>query len=148
MQRGDYLTELVYTISDNHASDLLCDDLWPSETGGTGVVEKNNQRTGAAQGKSSLLRKAKCRLCGFPNDLTAIDHSGGSLDGEGAGGAITTATATWTVTGGATATENYGTQAYRKNAGCALCLSKNSTGMRADVLVNIDSWSQRPPLGF
>ncbi len=62
-------------------------DLWPSETRGDGAVRRNNANTGGAQGKGTLLRKAPCRLCGFVNDLSAVDHSGGSIDGMGAGGA-------------------------------------------------------------
>ncbi len=116
---------------------LGADDLWPSESRGNGNVRKNNARTGGAQGKGTLLRKAPCRLCGFINDLTAIDHTGGSIDGEGAAGGIATATVSFPVSGPpsilgqtVTATENIGTQSVRKNAGCALCFSKDSTHLR------------------
>lgn len=113
------------------------EDVWPSETRGDGKVRKNNSRTGGAQGKGTLKRKAPCRLCGFINDLSAIDHTGGSIDGMGAGGAIATTTSSWTTSAPpdvrgnqTTATENSGTQAYRKNAGCALCLTKDSSKLR------------------
>lgn len=112
-------------------------DLWPTEQRGNGLVKRNNAQTGGAQGKGTLLRKATCRLCGFVNDLSAIDHTGGSIDGMGAGGAITTATTTWTTSAPpdilgqlTTATEKIGTQSYRRAAGCALCFSKNSTRLR------------------
>lgn len=112
-------------------------DIWPTETRGNGRVRKNNSNTGGAQGKGTLLRKAPCRLCGMVNDLSAIDHSGGSLDGEGAGGAIALGASTWntsappSITGQTyTASESYGTQAYRRNAGCCLCFSKDSSKQR------------------
>lgn len=123
-------------------------DLWPTETRGDGKVRKNNAHTGAAQGKGTLLRKAPCRLCGFPNDLTAIDHSGGSIDGEGAGGAITTATVSYAVSGGTTATENIGTQALRRGSGCALCFSGNSTAQRVLIDSEPSAWDRVQPLGF
>ncbi len=121
---------------------------WPTESRGNGVVVKNNRRTGAAQGKSSLIRKAHCRLCGFPNDLSRVDHSGGSLDGDGAGGEINSVLESAPVTGGGTHTEYAGEQAYRTNAGCSLCLSKNSSLMRVDVASIDDPWSRISPLGF
>lgn len=129
-------------------------DLWPSETRGDGNVRKNNANTGGAQGKGTLLRKAPCRLCGFINDLSAIDHSGGSIDGEGAGGGITVATVSFPVSapvgiGGAptVAMENIGTQAYRKNSGCALCFSRNSTRLR--IIIDYVSPLNTPlTLGF
>lgn len=140
---------------DSPHGDLPSEDLWPTESRGDGSIKKNNLRTGAAQGKSSLIRKASCRLCGFPNDLTAVNHDGGSIDGEGAGGAITTATvsaptsAPPSITGEVyTHTENIGTQAVRKNAGCCLCFSKNSTGIRLDVQTTSDAWDRLRPLGF
>lgn len=130
------------------------EDLWPSESRGNGNVRRNNANTGGAQGKGTLLRKAPCRLCGFVNDLTAIDHSGGSIDGEGAGGAVATATVSFPVSGPpdilgntVTATENIGTQAVRKNAGCALCFSKNSTRLRI-ILDYVSPLNTPLTLGF
>ncbi len=130
------------------------EDMWPSETRGNGQVRKNNANTGGAQGKGTLLRKAPCRLCGFINDLSAIDHTGGSIDGLGAGGAITTAVTSWTTSAPpdilgnlTTATEKIGTQAYRRNAGCALCYSKNSTRLR--IIIDYISPLNTPlSLGF
>ncbi len=130
------------------------EDLWPSESRGNGNVRRNNANTGGAQGKGTLLRKAPCRLCGFVNDLTAIDHSGGSIDGEVAGGAVATATVSFPVSGPpdilgntVTATENIGTQAVRKNAGCALCFSKNSTRLRI-ILDYVSPLNTPLTLGF
>lgn len=123
------------------------EDLWPSETKGNGLVVRNNRRTGAAQGKGTLLQKAHCRLCGFPNDLTKIDHQGGSIDGNGAGGAITTGTATYTFPNGTVHTEAYGSQAYRTAAGCAFCFSKNSSAQRV-LLTGGDPWNRTFPSGF
>lgn len=131
------------------------ENIWPTETRGNGVVRKNNLITGAAQGKGSLIRKAPCRLCGFPNDLTAIDHSGGSIDGEGAGGQITTSTVSFPVSAPqdvvgqiTTSTENIGTQSLRRGAGCALCFSKNSTKQRVLLDVDPSPWDKIQPLGF
>lgn len=129
-------------------------DLWPTESRGDGNVRKNNARDGSAQGKGALLRKAPCRLCGWPNDLVRVDHSGGSIDGNGAGGAITTSTQTAntsgaTRTGGVvTHSENVGTQVASNGAGCALCFSKNNTLRRLAVEPTADPWERLPPLGF
>lgn len=123
-------------------------DIFPSESKGNGQVAKNNKRTGAAQGRSSLVRKAKCRLCGFPNDLSRVDHSGGSLDGNGAGGDVNTSIQTSVTASGVTHTEAVGEQAYRNNSGCALCFTKNNTLIRTDVTAENDPWSRISPLGF
>jgi hypothetical protein len=148
MERGSNELQKAFWRADNPNAELPDTDFWPTESRGDGKVRKNNARTGAAQGKSSLIRKAPCRLCGWLNDLTAIDHSGGSLDGEGAGGSITTATASVTLLNGTVHTENYGTQALRKNSGCALCFSKNSTSLRIDVQTYVNPWDRIQPLGF
>lgn len=130
------------------------DDVFPSETRGDGKLVANNLRTGAAQGKSSMVRKAHCILCGFPNDLVRIDHSGGSIDGMGAGGAVVTATVSAPVSGkfynkaGVNHTENIGTQAYRNASGCALCFSKNSTRLRQDAMTFVNPWDRISNLGF
>ncbi len=134
--------------ADSHNEEPMFDQLWPTESRGDGKVRRNNVHTGSAQGKSNLVRKAPCQLCGFPNDLTAVDHSGGSLDGEGAGGAITSTLVSAPVTGGGVHTEYVGTQALRLNSGCALCFSKNNTKLRQDIMVNTDPWSRLRPLGF
>lgn len=135
-------------------SDAIFDDLWPSETRGNGNLKKNNVNTGGAQGKGTLLRKLSCRLCGFIFDATAVDHSGGSLDGEGAGGSVATATSTWntsappSITGQVyTASETYGTQAYRKNAGCPLCFTKNGTRLRI-IIDKVSPLNTPLALGF
>lgn len=132
----DILGRYESRVRSSHA-DPGFEDLWPTESRGSGNIRRNNANTGGAQGKGTLLRKAPCRLCGYLNDLTAIDHSGGSIDGEGAGGAVATATVSFPVSGPpdilgntVTATESTGTQSYRKGAGCALCLTKNSTRLR------------------
>lgn len=121
--------------------------LWPSATKGNGRVVSNNSKNGGAQGKASIILKAHCRLCGFPNDTNLVDHLGGSLDGNGAGGGITTATATTTLASGATHTENYGTQAYNKGSGCALCFSKNSTSQRI-ITTGGNPWNKQENYGF
>lgn len=130
------------------------DEQWPTETKGDGKLVANNFRTGAAQGKSSMVRKAHCMLCGWPNDIARIDHSGGSLDGLGAGGGIVTQTvsantsATNNVGKPIKHTENIGTQSYRNASGCSLCFSKNSTKMRQDAMTQVDSWSRLRLTGF
>ena len=129
-------------------------DMWPSETRGNGQVRKNNANTGGAQGKGTLLRKLACNKCGFIFDASAVDHTGGSIDGEGAGGGITTAvvsaptSAPPSINGQTyTHSENIGTQAYRKNAGCPLCFSKNGTKLR--IIIDYVSPLNSPlTLGF
>lgn len=151
---GNELQKAFWRVN-GKSEEFPFDDVWPTETRGDGKVVKNNARTGAAQGKSSLVRKAHCVLCGFINDLTRIDHSGGSIDAEGAGGAVTTAVASapvgspGSINGNMyTHTENYGSQAYRNASGCALCFSKNSTKLRQDAALIIDPWSRLSNLGF
>lgn len=151
---GSQRQEEFWKAKSSH-DDPFFDEMWPSESRGDGLIRKNNLRTGAAQGKSNLIRKAPCRLCGFPNDLVRIDHSGGSIDGEGAAGAITTATASAptsapaSITGQTyTHTENHGTQAYRNASGCALCFSKNSTLIRTDPTQYTDPWDRLNLTGF
>lgn len=131
----------------NSPAPVVFQDVWPSETRGDGVVVKNNQRDGSAQGKGSFLKKAHCRLCGFPNDLTAIDHSGGSLDGNGARYLIGSGTVTYGLAGDGTATETYGDPGIRKGAGCANCGTKNSTKQRV-LLTTGNPWDKVQPLGF
>lgn len=123
------------------------DELWPSETSGNGQVVLNNSRNGAAQGKGSFLLKAHCRLCGFPNDMSRTDHSGGSLDGNGAGGSVSLSTVTATLNNGTTHTEGVGTQSFRNASGCALCFTKNSTKQRI-LLTAGDPWNKPRNLGF
>lgn len=115
-------------------------DVWPSESRGDGQVVKNNSRNGSAQGKGSMILKAHCRHCGFPNDLAAIDHSGGSLDGNGACYIISTGT-------DAASGENWGNPGIKKGAGCANCGTKNSTKQRV-LLTAGDPWNKVAPLGF
>lgn len=122
-------------------------ELWPTETRGDGSIVANNRRGGDAQGKGSLIRKAHCRLCGFPNNLIAVDHSGGSLDGNGGAYLISSGTVSYPVSGGGTATETYGNPGVRPNAGCALCGSKNSSKQRV-LLTMGNPWDRVAPLGF
>lgn len=123
------------------------EDLWPSESRGNGNVVRNNSRDGSAQGKGSFIRKASCRMCGFMNDLAAIDHEGGSMDGNGACFVSSTATATVTLASGATHAENYGEPGVRRGAGCALCGSKNSSKQRI-LLTGGNPWDKVQNLGF
>lgn len=126
---------------------VVFDDVWPSETRGDGNIVKNNRRDGSAQGKGSFIKKAHCRLCGVPNDLISIDHSGGSLDGNGACYVISTATVTYQLLNGQTASETYGDPGIRKNSGCMLCGTKNSTKQRT-LLTMGNPWDRIAPLGF
>jgi len=72
------------------------------------------------QGLSVSTRRVSCGICGFPGaDLNRDDHSGGTLDGSGALGAITQQ--------GSGADGN---QAHNTNGGCSLCGSKNFFGSR------------------
>ena len=101
------------------------DDIFPTETKGDGRIRSNNRNDGSAQGKASFKKKVPCRQCGFMLDYSRDDHSGGDLDGDGAGGGVTKTEETVTLTGGVTMTENVGDQDFRKGAGCPLCFSKN-----------------------
>lgn len=126
---------------------VVFQDLWPSETFGDGKIVRNNQRDGSAQGKGSLLKKAHCILCGFPNDLIAIDHSGGSLNGNGACYLISSGTVTYQLNNGDSASETYGDPGISPDSGCANCGTKNSTKQR--VLWTMGNpWDRVAPLGF
>lgn len=100
--------------------------LWPTETSGNGKYRKNNLRTGSAQGEGTLKRKAQCKQCGFLIDAATNDHSGGSLDGNGAGGQIVLSFNVVSVSGGGSYTEYVGDQIYNKGSGCPGCFSRNS----------------------
>lgn len=127
-------------------SEIDFDPLWPTESRGSGLPVKNNLRTGSAQGKGSHILKAHCLQCGFPNDTNAVDHSGGSLDGNGAQYVVSTGTATFTLPNGTTHTEQYGVPGIRDGAGCAHCGSKHNT-TKAEVEQPKDIHNQ-PPVGF
>lgn len=101
------------------------EEVFPTETKGDGRVVENNLKTGGEQGRGSSKRKVKCKQCGFPFDVSKNDTSGGSSQGDGAGGVITSTTKTVTLENGDTFTEYYGDQAYKKGGGCPLCFSKN-----------------------
>lgn len=126
---------------------VVFDDVWPSETRGDGNIVKNNRRDGSAQGKGSLLKKAHCRLCGFPNDLIAIDHSGGSLDGNGACYLVSSGTTTYQLLNGGYASETWGNPGIRRGSGCANCGTKNSTKQRTLWTMG-NPWDRVQPLGF
>jgi hypothetical protein len=147
MEAGWELEKARQRVTQNSEPRTIFEDLWPSPTKGDGVVRKNNSRTGAAQGKGSFLLKAPCRFCGFLNDLSRVDHSGGSLDGNGAAYVASTGVATSYPTGGGTHTENYGEPATRVNAGCGLCGSKNSSAQRI-LTTGGNPWDRIAPLGF
>lgn len=94
--------------------------MFPSETAGDGRIRRQYLRDRDGQGNGLKLRRVACKNCGFPGcDLVRHDHSGGSLDGSGAGGAITQQ--------GSGADAN---QAYNSGGGCPLCYSKNFYGSR------------------
>lgn len=146
MSYGTYESEKAFERT-NPPVVVNFQDLWPSETRGRGKIRKNNLRNGSAQGKGSFILKADCRQCGFPVDLSSNDHSGGSIDANGANFVSSTATATVTLASGATHTEKYGNPGTRKGAGCPVCGSKNSTAQRI-TMVTGDPWSRIVPLGF
>lgn len=124
----------------------LFEELWPSGTFGSGKIARNNRRTGSAQGRGSFLRKAYCQLCGYPNDLNKIDHSGGSEDGDGNGGGVNKSTATGVSSNPLSViSEIIGDQSARNGAGCALCFSKHSSKDKFDIVENMNPI---PPFGF
>jgi hypothetical protein len=119
-------------------------DLFPTDTKGDGCLRPNNVRTGAAQGKGGFKRKVRCQQCGFLTNLNAVDYSGGSLDGAGAGGQITDTNDVGYDNQGTAITEAGGNQALKKGAGCPFCFSKNSSKTR-----NItQAPTPRPKIGF
>ncbi len=126
-------------------------DSYPTPTAGDGKPVKNNLNNGGAQGRASTKLKAKCRQCGFPNDISKIDHSGGTDSFQNAVSVSSTAVANGqpvNVPGSAAVhTENYGNLQWSPGAGCALCGSKNSAAAREQ-----DTFSQSAnpqiPLGF
>lgn len=152
-ERNEFLAKYENRLV-NPKSDPGFEDVWPSESRGDGKIRKNNSRTGGAQGKGTLLRKAPCQLCGFINDLNAIDHTGGSLDGNGAYSNPVPAVATSPVSGPpsilgaiATHTENYADQTLGKNNGCGNCGSKNSTDIRT-IIEDASPFNSPNTLGF
>lgn len=123
------------------------DEVFPSPTKGNGQLVSNNYKTGAAQGRSSFIRKAKCQQCGFPVDLSRVDHTGGSLDGNGAGGNIIPTTTNYTYPNGTPLSITAGNQEYQTNAGCPFCFSKNSAIIKRDI-TSEQGADRIPPLGF
>lgn len=141
-------------------------DMFPSETRGDGLMRKNNAETGAAQGRGGTKRKVRCQQCGFLVDINAVDHSGGSFDGNGAGGAVTTVTDSGTMLSGESVnaghyynvgdsgydssapttekTRYQGSQAVKKGAGCPFCFSKNASRVTNYVQAPVP----RPKIGF
>ncbi len=124
---------------------------YPTPTAGDGKPVKNNLYNGGAQGRGSTKLKAKCRQCGFPNDISKIDHSGGTDSFQNAVSVSSTATANGQAVNvpGSTAvhTENYGNLQWSPGAGCALCGSKASTDPK--VLDQVQQASNpQIPLGF
>ena len=120
------------------------ENAFPSPTKGDGLLRPNNLNTGAGQGKGGNKKKVRCQICGFLIDVNKVDYSGGSEDGQGAGGSITETTDSGTLNNGETYSETYGEQAYKKNAGCPLCFSKNGSKVK-----NItQAPTPRPRVGF
>lgn len=119
-------------------------DEFPTATRGDGKLRQNNVKTGAAQGKGSSKLKVRCRQCGMLVNLNTVDHSGGSLDGSGAGGTITQVSDTGTMLNGNSYTDTHGEQALKKGAGCPHCFSKNSTSIRNLV----QTPTPKPLIGF
>jgi hypothetical protein len=117
-----------------------CQDAFPSETKGDGLLRKNNIRTGALQGPGSFKRKVKCQICGHLVDIQKVDHSGGSDDGNGAGGKITVTTNDIKdKDGNVIGTEYVPDQKYSKNAGCPLCFSKHSSKIKIQDIPSVET---------
>ena len=97
---------------------------FPSETVGTGSILPQYRKINDGQGGGLKLRRVSCKICGFPGaDLVRHDHSGGSLDGNGAGGSISLQS-----NGSGTQQSGDGNQTYNKGAGCPMCFSRNFYG--------------------
>ena len=136
-------------------------NVFPSETSGDGFMRPNNSRTGASQGRGGFKRKVRCQICGFLVDINKVDYSGGSLDGQGAGGVVTESADVGTLNNGDTTdsghpnessdggtaygpTHSVGEQAIRKGGGGPFCFSKNSSKVKNYTLAPIP----RPMVGL
>ena len=98
--------------------------LFPTETAGSGEVLPQYRKLTDGQGNGLKLRRVSCRQCGFPGcDLYKHDSSGGSLDGNGAGGAVSLQS-----NGSGAQQDGDGNQTYNKGAGCPMCFTKNYYG--------------------
>ena len=109
-------------------------EMFPTETAGTGRIQRQYLKERDGQGGGLSLRRVSCGICGFPGcDIVRHDHSGGSLDGSGAGGNIALQTVT-AAHGSSTQNAGDGDQTYRTGGGCPLCYSKafRSSGRRHD----------------
>lgn len=89
---------------------------FPTATSGDGKRRKNNIRSGKSQpnARPSQRMKVSCKNCGFPADESRHSDDGGSLSGDGGGGAFTVHASD----------SNVKEQAYRPGASCPLCFSK------------------------
>lgn len=100
--------------------------MFPTPTQGDGSVRPAYRKMTDGQGRSVSTRRVGCGICGFPGaDTNKHDHSGGSLDGSGAGGTISLQS-----DGSGAQSDADGNQTYRSGGGCPLCFSKAFTGVR------------------
>lgn len=98
--------------------------VFPTETAGDGRIRRQYLKQSDGQGGGRKRRRVSCRNCGFPGcDLDRHDHSGGSLDGSGAGGTVTLQS-----NGDGDQQGADGNQEYRFGGGCPMCFSKNFYG--------------------
>lgn len=82
-------------------------------TYGSGEVLPQYRKTSDGQGLASVGQRVSCGICGFRGaNLDKHDHSGGSLDGNGAGGAV--------ISDG----NGNGYREYKTGSGCPLCFSR------------------------
>lgn len=100
--------------------------IFPTETQGDGRIRRQYLKAFDGQGGGVKTRRVSCRICGFPGaDLVQHDNSGGSLAGDGAGGAISLQS-----DGEGDQQGGDGNQTYNRGGGCPLCFSKNFHGPR------------------
>ena len=99
--------------------------LFPSPTARDGNVRRNSAQRGSGQGRGSSKRMIHCKQCGYVFDSNKVDTSGGAQDGDGGLEDVSTASATYTVSG-VSHTETYpNVRQVSEGAGCCVCGSKN-----------------------
>lgn len=100
---------------------FLFKDFFPSESAGDGLRRKPYYKESDGQGLGLKLRRYSCQNCGFTGcDSVRHDHSGGTLDGNGALGATSLQS-----DGDGDQQSGDGLQAHSVGGGCPLCGSKN-----------------------
>jgi hypothetical protein len=94
-------------------------DIFPTQSAGDGSIRDSSLKKGEGQGISTSKLISRCKQCGWRNDLSRTDHSGGTYLGDGGLGEITKFSNQY---------DSYGDRDVNNGAGCSLCGSKNIVG--------------------